>query len=150
MMNRDEAAAALAGVDRTERKLAEHARWPFHRHAMFGLAEGLLVAGAAQPIAVAAGMAAAAMALVVVCITDDRRRHGMFVSGWRAGATQPLTLAMAAVLIVMLMVSTSLGDGESAQPLGYLLGAVAFAICTAISLKWERVYRAELASGGQR
>lgn len=147
-MDRNDAAAALAEVGRTERKLAERARWPFHRHAMFGLSEGLLVAAIAQPVALGAGMIAVALALLAVCIMDDRRRHGMFVSGWQAGGTRPLMFMLTAFLVAMLAASLAVRNGESAQPLGYLIGAITFAVCTAASLRWEAIYRAEL--GGEK
>ncbi|MGZ8998567.1 MAG: hypothetical protein ACXW2T_06890 [Allosphingosinicella sp.] len=149
-MNHNEAAATLEEVGRTEKKLAQHAHWPFHRHAMFGLAEGLIVAGVAQPIAIGSALTVAALALLVVCITDDRRRHGMFVSGWRPGATRPLTFALALFIIVMLAAALAVRDGHSAQPLGFLIGLVTFAVSTAISRRWERIYRAELIRGGGR
>jgi hypothetical protein len=150
MMNGNEAAAALAEVGRTERKLAEHARWPFHRHAMFGLAEGLLIAGLAQPMRIGGGMTAAALALLVVCVMDDRRRHGMFVSGWQAGATRPLTILLSLFVVLMVVASLAVRDGGSAQPLGFLIGAITFAVCTAASLRWEKIYRAQLTGEGRR
>lgn len=149
-MDREQAAAALAEVGRTEHRLAERAHWPFHRHAMFGLAEGLLVAGVAQPLAITGAMTAAALALITVCVTEDRRRHGMFVSGWQAGATRPLTIALALFVAVMVAASAAVRGSAAAQPLGFLLGTIAFAICTWASLRWERVYRAELAGEAGR
>jgi cobalamin synthase len=149
-MNPNEAAAALADVNRTESKLAERAHWPFHRHAMFGLLEGLLVAGIAQPAAMMAAMIAVAMALLVVCVTEDRRRHGMFISGFQGKSTRWVTLALLVFLLPMMVASAAIRDGESVQPLGYLLGAIAFAVCTAGSLLWQKLYRTELAQGGGR
>jgi hypothetical protein len=149
-MDRNEAAAALAEVGRTEHRLAQRAHWPFHRHAMFGLAEGLLVAGVAQPFAITSAMVVGALALLTVCITDDRRRHGMFVSGWQAGATRPLTIGLTFFVAVMLAASVAVRETAAAQPLGFLLGIVAFAVCTWASLRWERIYRAQLAGGSPR
>lgn len=149
-MDRNEAAAALADVGRTEERLAAKAHWPFHRHAMFGLMEGLIIAGIAQPLPIAGAMTAVAMALLVVCIMDDRRRHGMFVSGWQPGATRPLTWALFAFLLMLVAASLVVRDGDSAQPLGYLFGAIAFAVSTAASLCWEKIYRAELAGEDRR
>jgi hypothetical protein len=149
-MDRTEAAAALADVNRTEERLAERAHWPFHRHAMFGLLEGLLVAGIAQPTAMMGAMIAVAMALLVVCVTEDRRRHGMFISGFQGKSTRWVTVALLLFLVPMMAASALVRDGESAQPLGYALGAIAFAVCTAGSLIWQKVYRAELAQGGGR
>lgn len=149
-MDRDHAAASLAEVGRTERRLADRARWPFHRHAMFGLAEGLIIAGIAQPIGLMGAMIGVALALMAVCVMDDRRRHGMFVSGWLPGATRPLTIALMFFVVAMLLASLALRDGESARPLGYLLGAITFAVCTAASLHWEKIYRAQLAGEDAR
>jgi len=143
-VNANEAAAALADVGRTEERLAQRARWPFRRHAMFGLAEGLMVAAVAQPVGIAGGMMAAGLALLAMCIAEDRRRHGMFVSGWQAGATRPLTMVLGAFLAAMLAASLAVRDGVSAQPLGYLIGVIVFAVCTAASLRWEKIHRAAL------
>lgn len=149
-MDRNEAAAALADVGRTEHRLAERTHWPFHRHAMFGLAEGLLVAGVAQPLAITSAITVAALALIIVCIAEDRRRHGMFVSGWQAGATRPLTIGLLLFVVVMLAASVAIRETAAAQPLGFGLGAFAFAVCTWASLRWERIYRAQLAGGAGR
>jgi len=149
-VDRNEAAAALADIGRTEHRLAARAHWPFHRHAMFGLAEGLLVAGMAQPLAITSAMIVAALALITVCVTDDRRRHGMFVSGWQAGATRPLTIGLSLFVVAMLAASVAVRETSGAQPLGFLLGVVAFAVCTWGSLRWERIYRAQLAGGAGR
>jgi cobalamin synthase len=149
-MNRNEAAAALADVNRTEERLAERAHWPFHRHAMFGLLEGLLVAGIAQPAGMMGAMIAVAMALLVLCVTEDRRRHGMFISGFQGRQTRWVVAALLLFLLPMMAIALAIRDGESVQPLGYALGALVFAVCTAGSLAWQKVYRAELAEGGGR
>jgi MFS family permease len=143
-VNANEAAAALADVGRTEERLAQRARWPFRRHAMFGLAEGLMVAAVAQPVGIAGGMMAGGLALLAMCIAEDRRRHGMFVSGWQAGATRPLTMVLGVFLVGMLAASLAVRDGVSAQPLGYLIGVIVLVVCTAASLRWERIHRAAL------
>ena len=148
-MNPIEAATALDGVDRTERKLAQHAHWPFHRHAMFGLGEGLLIAALAQPMAIGGWMIGVAIALFIMCMWDDRRRHGMFVSGFQPGRTIPLTVLLVLFVTAMAVGSLMIRDGVSAQPLGYLAGLVTFALCTAASLQWQKIYRAELERGGR-
>ncbi len=143
-MNPNEAAAALALVDKTNTKLAERAHWPFHRHAMFGLAEGLVVAGLAQPTAQAGAMIVVAMALLIVCVSQDRRRDGMFVSGWQHGATRPLTILLTLFVLTMAAASAMTRSGAGVEPLAYLFGAVTFVVCTAASLRWEKIYRADL------
>jgi hypothetical protein len=146
-MNPIDAATALKEVGRTEKKLAGHAQWPLYRHALFGLGEGLLIAGLAQPIAAGASMMAAGAALFGVCVGDDRRRHGMFVSGWQPGATRPLTMMLFLFVTLLAAASLMVRDGQSAQPLGYLLGIVAFVVCTGASLLWQKIYRAQLEHG---
>lgn len=148
-MNPTEAAAALASVEATKQRLAAHARWPFARHAMFGAMEGLVVAGIAQPGKGGSGMVMVGMALFTYCVMDDRRRHGMFVSGWQKGATRPLMVGLMLFVGAMLALAAMVRDGRFTQPPGFILGIVTFAVCTAASLWWERIYRAELARGGQ-
>ena len=149
-MDRTEAEKMLAEVGRTEGRLAEMARWPFHRHAMFGLSEGLLIAGLAQPASQTAAMVAVAMALLAFCVFDDKRRHGFFISGWHPGPTRPLTIVLTLFVITMAILSITVRDGATPEPLGYLIGAFTFTVCTAASLLWERIYRAGLARGAGR
>lgn len=146
-MDGDEAALAIARVRQTQKRLAGRAHWPFHRHAMFGLSEGLLVSAVAQPVQLALPMIGAGLALIAVCILQDRRRDGMFVSGWRAGRTRALTVTLTVFVLLMGVLSACLRNGEAAQPIGYLVGLVTWAVCTIASLRWERTYRAELLSG---
>lgn len=148
-MDRDQAAATLDEVTRAEHRLAQHAHWPFHRHAMFGLMEGLLVAGAAQPLQLLGPMIAASGALLTLCVTEDRRRHGMFVSGWQPGATRPLMVLVTIFVAIMLVASVLVRNSEAASPIGYALGAITFAVCTLASLRWETLYRRNL-RGDQR
>lgn len=145
-MNPNEAAALLAQVGRTETKLAARARWPVYRHAMFGLAEGMLVAGIAQPTAQAGAMMVVAMALLIVCVSEDRRRDGMFVSGWQPGATRPLTILITLFVLAMAAASVMTRGESGSEPLGYLFGVITFVVCTAASLRWETIYRVDLTS----
>ncbi len=149
-MTPNEAATALADIHRNDSRLAERAHWPFHRHAMFGLVEGLLVAGIAQPLPLAAAMTAVSLSLLAVCIIEDRRRNGMLITGWRPKATRLLMVLLVLFLGAMVVASALVrGDGQSAQPLGYLIGAVTFLVCTLASLRWEKIYRAQLARGAE-
>lgn len=144
-----EAAAALAQVELTQARLARRAHWPLYRHAVFGLVEGMVVAAFAQPLAHAGALFVLAMTLLVVSVRGDRRRDGMFVSGWQPGATRPLTIIIALFALAMALASVSVRDGTVVEPLGYLLGVITFAVCTAASMRWERVYRANLSGQGK-
>lgn len=143
-MDRNEAVLALSGVKRTQHVLAEHARWPLVRHAMFGLAEGWLVAAAAQPFNKALVIGAALIGLLVLCVAYDRRSHGMFVSGWRNGATLPLTILLTVFASGMILASFLVHHSDHAEALGSVFGAIAFVVCTAGSVRWEQLFRAEL------
>ena len=144
-MDRQEAETMLAEVSRTEGRLAERARWPFHRHALFGLSEGLIIAALPQPAGLTAAMVAVAMALLAFCVFDDKRRHGFFISGWHPGPTRPLTVVLTLFVLAMATLSITVRNGATPEPLGYLLGAFTFVVCTAASLLWERIHRAGLA-----
>jgi uncharacterized membrane protein YccC len=74
----------------------------------------------------------------------------MFVSGWQAGATRPLTIALMLFVALMLAASVAVRETAAGQPLGILLGVIAFGVCTWGSLRWERIYRAQLAGGAGR
>lgn len=143
-MTPNEAAAALDAIDRTDKSLAARARWPFLRHAAFGLAEGLIVAAMAQPIARAGAMILVAMLLIIACVADDRRRHGFFVSGWHPVSTRTTTVLVTLFVLLMAAGSAAMRDGSGGATLGFVLGAVTVVICTAASLYWEKVYRAGL------
>ena len=143
-MNPKDAAAALADVSETQAKLAGRARWPFHRHAMFGMAEGMIVAGLAQPNTLAVAMIVIAMVLLTICVAADRRRDGMFVSGWQPGATRPLTIGITLFVLAMAAASAMSRNVGHAVALGYMLGAITAVVCTGASLRWEKIYRADL------
>lgn len=148
-MNQDEARAMLAAVSQAETRLADRAHWPFRRHAAFGLAEGLLIAAIAQPVALFLPFFVTAITLIAWCAAADRRSHGFFVSGWQRGPARIVTVAITAFVIGMAVAASLVRDG-SAQPMGYLLGAITFIVCTAGSILWERVYGAHLARGTAR
>jgi hypothetical protein len=148
-MNPNEAAAALDAMNRTQARLADHARFPFRRHAMFGLMEGLIVAGIAQPLAIGSAMTGAGLALLVTSVMQDRRQHGMLVTSWKPG-TRGLIVALSLFMLAMVVAAALIRDGETVQPLGYLLGVIAFVVCTAASMQWEKKYRAHLLRGEAR
>ncbi|WP_431469126.1 hypothetical protein [Sphingosinithalassobacter sp. LHW66-3] len=146
-MSPEEARAALAQVQQTDQRMATRMRWPFRRHAMFGLCEALIVGGigTGHPVGIAA--MGAGCALTAVLILDDKKRHGMFVSGLQGRRTWP-ALAIAVILALAGVIGAlALRDAEGVDPRVLAIAAVVWAGCTAASLWWERLYRAELASG---
>lgn len=144
-MDSREAAAALAGVSGAEQRLADQVgeRSP-GRHAAFGMVMALLIGGLAFPLPLQTASVAAAMGLVAVIVQYDRRRYGVFINGYRRGRTLPLTLAMLAGMLVLMVAEIyarreGLGDG-----LKVAIVAAAFALATAGSVAWKRVFLREL------
>lgn len=146
-MTPEEARKALGGVNETERRLAERMRWPFSRHAMFGLAEALIVMAVGTPGSLGIAAAGAGIALVLSLMYQDKQRYGMFVSGWHGRRTKPLMIVLVAALLAFVTASVLLRPAEGVEPLVVLVGGLTWAICTALSLRWEKLYRLELREG---
>ena len=149
-MDRNEAAAALAGVDGAQQRLAQQiGNCPPWRHAAFGLVMAILVGSASVSLPVQMAGLAVAMALVLAIFLYDRRRYGVFINGYRRGATLPLTLALAGVTAVMLVASIHAREAGLSPWTKTGITALTFAFATAISVAWQRVYLRELRGGRQ-
>lgn len=144
IMDGENARTALRAANQSERRLAGKARWPLWRHALFGAVEALLVLAWGLPTAAMAACIVVAMALLGGIVADDRKRYGFYVSGWSSRAARPAALLAGAICLVGLAVIVLTGGPNTWTPyvpivaIGVLLG------CTAASLWWERLYRAEL------
>ncbi|WP_133304010.1 hypothetical protein [Aurantiacibacter aquimixticola] len=146
-MDRNEAAAALASVGKTQGRLAEVSEWPLWRHALFGLAEAVFIFGLSLTLfGTIAGLVVAA-ALTVWIFNDDKRRYGRVVSGWQGMKPKILLVALIAFVLSMAYLSWS-ARGQPIPAPGAVLAALAtFAVCTLASLWWQHLYRAELREG---
>lgn len=147
-MNPDEARAALAGVRNAEGRLAgKVAQCPPWRHAAFGgvlavLIGSIAISGTAQVIGTAI-----VLGLIVLIVQSDRKRYGVFVNGYRRGATLPMTFAY--IVAMVTLVAAALYMREHGFSIWSKLGlaAIAFALATAISVKWQAIFRRELERG---
>ncbi len=98
-MKKAEATEALAAMQTSRQSLAAAASCPPERHLAFaGLLGGLVAAQAAPPFFTMALEALFCVGVALV-IAWDRRRTGMFINGYRAGRTRPLTFSMLAVTV---------------------------------------------------
>ena len=149
-MTPEEARKALGGVGETERRLAERMHWPFNRHAMFGLAEALIVMAVGTPGSLGVSLAGVAIALALSLMYQDKQRYGMFVSGWHGHRTKPLMIVLIAALLVFVAAALLLRPEEGVEPLVVLVGGLTWTICTALSMRWEKLYRLELREGADR
>ena len=149
-MTPDEARAALEQVEQTDHRMAQRMHWPFQRHAMFGLAEAMIVMGLG--ISGSEGVAACGVgvALVPILMYQDRSRYGMFVSGWSSRKARPLMVGLLAFLVGAIALSLSLRWDEGTNPLVIGLFGIVLAVCTWASIRWEKLYREELSRKAQR
>lgn len=144
-MQPDEAQAALAGVSSAEARLAAKvATCPPWRHAAFGVVLAILIGSIS--ISSTAQIIGSVLVLVLVglLVLHDLKRYGVFVNGYRRGATMPVTLAYLGGMIVLVAAAMymRLNDFSLWSKLG--LAALTFVLATAISVKWNNVYRKEL------
>ena len=148
-MNPHEAQAAIAGVRSAEASLADKvAHCPPWRHAAFGGIFAVLIGSIA--ISDTAQIVGTVIVLVsiVVLMRSDRKRYGVFINGYRRGATLPLTLLYVGVMAVMVAAAMYLRVNDFSIWSKAALTVIAFAMATLFSVKWSGVFRKEL--GGAR
>ena len=150
-MDRNEALASLDAVSQTDRKMAQKMHWPFWRHALFGIAEGLLVIGLGANGAIGATAMGGGVACLLLLMYGDRQRDGMFVSGFKGKRTRPLMWAIMVLVIGSLALSMFvLKWEEGTNPQVVALGIGLAVILTGASILWQRLYRAELRVGASQ
>lgn len=137
----------LAALEAIDERLARRMRWPLWRHMAAGLLMSLIVAAAGVPRNLAAAAFAAGLLLVLVIVRDDKKRHGMFVSGYQRGRTKWVVAAIIlSTLSGIIVVRTQLSGGI-ADPLFWVVLAIVFSGTTMLSLLWERVYGDDIRRG---
>ena len=137
------AADALEAMRSSRARLMQNACPPW-RHALFaGLMSGVVAAQAA-PVRVFFALMGVGLLGAVVFAGVMRLRKGMFVNGWRAGATRGVSLAIFGVYMAIYTTTwwLRIERGLWAAPLA---GAVIlFPMAWYASRRWMQVYRAEL------
>ena len=144
-MNPIEARAALDGIDDAQRALALKATYcaPW-RHAAFGAIMAALVLGQGFGAMAMLPIFGAAMLAVVLLVADDRRRYGLFVNGYRKGATLPVTLALLGALLAAMFGEIHAREAGLSLATKFGIAGIAFLVAVAASVVWSRVYRREL------
>ena len=144
-MNADEASQALDAVKSAQRSIAAASAAPLWRHAAFGVVMALLI------LSIAAGQPfwllpwVLSMMGVALLVWWDRRQTGMFVNGYRAGRTLPLTLALLVATVALAFAAIRL-NGQGQPQLALLTVPAAFVIALVASLWWERIFLREMAA----
>jgi len=139
-----EARAALDTLDETRARIAALGVCPPWRHAAFGVIMALLVGGTGFPLPIQTSAMALAFGLMAVVFVYDRRRYGVFINGYRKGATRPFTFALLGVMLGLLVLQIWLRDRHAADVVHLAIAAVAFAVGTTASVIWARLFRRDL------
>ena len=142
-MDRNQASESLAAIASANRAVAAASAAPLWRHAAFGGVMGTIVLSMALDTPLNFALLAGAMAVVAWLVHWDRKHTGMFVNGFRAGRTLPLTLAMLISTLALAVLAARLGN-EGETGLAWLIGLAAFAIAFGTSLLWERIFLREM------
>jgi hypothetical protein len=143
-MSPAEARAALDHIGATRAQIAAVGLCPPWRHAAFGAVMSLLILGLGFPLGVQVACLCLAMGLMVVIVVHDRRRYGMFINGYRRGATRPVTAALLVAMLALIVVQIRLREQAVETWVPVAVAGVAFVVAVAGSVWWSRVFRREL------
>ena len=140
----DEAAAALAAMRESRERLAQAVDCPPQRHLAFAGLLGTLVAAQAAPPLIGIAIEMLVLVGILAVIAWDRRRTGMFINGYRAGATRFVTFALLAFALTSLCLGIWLKEDEHVAWAPLALGALVAVVAYYASALWQRIYLREL------
>jgi hypothetical protein len=143
-MSPDEARNALDKIGMTRAQMVAICNCPPWRHAAFGAIFAILIGSISISSTAQIVGTVIVLALVGLLVLHDLKRDGVFVNGYRRGATLPVTLIYVGVMILLVAAAMymRLNDFSPWSKLG--LAAIAFALATGVSVKWSRVFRREM------
>ena len=144
----DEAAAALSARQASRERLAKAAAMscPPERHLAFaGLMGGLVASQAADGVMVLV-LEAAFICGVALVVMWDRRRTGMFINGYRAGPTRPVTFGLLAFTLATLALCDWLMFSYDLRWAPLVGGVVVAVVAYFASSIWQRIYLRDLRS----
>ena len=140
--------AALAGVRTAETRLAgKVANCPPWRHAAFGGVLAILIGSIAISTQAQIVGTVIVLALIVLIVQSDRRRYGVFVNGYLRGKTRSMTLVYLGAMTTLVSAAMYMRLNDFSIFSKLALAAIAFALATAISVKWQAAFRRELEGG---
>ena len=139
-----EAAEALAAMRASQVRLAQAADCPPERHLAFAALMGGIIATPALPFPYAILAEGLLLLGVGLVIRWDRRRTGMFINGYRAGRTRPLTFLLVAVIVVLYMAGVWLVRDRGIWWAPLVTGAIAAGVGYYFSTVWQRIFRREM------
>ncbi len=139
-----QARAALDRVGMTRAQMVAICNCPPWRHAAFGVIFAILIGSISISSAAQIVGTIMVLALTAFLVVHDRWRYGVFVNGYRRGATLPLTLVYVGVVIALVAAAMHMRLNDFSPWSKLALAAIAFALATTVSVKWSRVFRREL------
>jgi len=139
-----DATEALAAMRASQARLAAAADCPPARHLAFGAVMGGLVATTALPTAYSLIAEAGLLICIAMIVRWDRRRTGMFINGYRAGRTRPITFAMLAVFLALYFAGFWLSRDRGMHWAPLAIGVVTAGLGYHASVFWQRIFRREL------
>jgi hypothetical protein len=140
----EQARAALDKVAAARARIAELGVCPPWRHAAFGAILSLLVLGPGLSHPLHIATLPLAMGLMVWILMWDRRRYGMFINGYRRGATLPLTMLLLIAMGGLLVWQIHMREQHAAQWVAFAIAGLAFAVGTGASVWWASIFRREM------
>lgn len=139
-----EALSALDAKRQAEAQIARAATCPPWRHAVFGAMMGALIASFAFEFVIRTAILVIVLACIPIIVRSDRKRMGMFINGYRRGKTRWVAFGILAVWLPLYAISVHYGLDRHNHVVPLVLGLVGFAIGTAGSVLWQRVFVREM------
>ena len=140
----DQARAALASAEQARHRIAALGQCPPGRHAAFGAVMALLVTGAGLPLPWQVAAFVIAMAAIVWIKKWDEKRYGVFINGYRRGATLPFTILLLVAMLGLVFLQIRLRGEEVPLFVPLAVGLAAFFLGTGASVIWSRIFRREM------
>jgi hypothetical protein len=151
-MNREtmspaEARAALDSNAAARAHLAALGMCPPWRHAAFGAIMALLVGGIGFETQVQTACTVLALGGIAFVASYDRRRYGVFINGYRKGATLKVSIGLLVGVLALMMLQIYLRDQHASTAVHLWIALAAFVFSTWGSVIWGRVFRREMERG---
>ncbi len=140
-----DAAATLAAVRESRTRIADANACPPWRHALFATLISGVVAAQAAPTRVFFALLAVLFVGLIAMFVVQRARKGVFINGWRAGATRGVSAAIFAVYMAIYTTTWFLKSERGLWVAPLIGAAILFPLAWYASRRWMQVYRRELA-----
>ena len=139
------AADALAAMRASRAKVLQGACPPWRHALLAGLMSGVVAAQAAPAKVFFAVMGVVFVGLIAFALVW-RARKGVFVNGWRAGATRRVSLAILTAYMTVYTITWWLRTERGLWVAPLVGAAVLFPVLWTLSRRWNTAFRADLAA----